>query len=48
MYKPSEIVKEVVKEVPVDRVVEVVKQVEVPTTRVISGKDLLDRIFFNK
>ena len=48
MYKPSEIVKEVVKEVPVDRVVEVVKQVEVPTTRVVSGKELLDRIFFNK
>ena len=50
MYKPSEIVKEVVKEVPVsvEKIVEVEKRVEIPTTRVITGKEMLDKIFFNR
>jgi hypothetical protein len=52
--KPTE--KIVEKEVPVDRVVEVVKEVPVERVRevtvekekVVSGSALLDRLFFNK
>lgn len=50
IVKPIKIVKE--KEVEVERIVEkpvmVERVVEKPTTKVISGNDLLDRIFFNK
>lgn len=50
IIKPVKIVKE--KEVEVERIVEkpviVERVVEKPTTKVISGNDLLDRIFFNK
>jgi hypothetical protein len=48
MVKPQKIVKE--KEVEVEKIVEkpivVEKIVEKPTTKIISGNDLLDRIFF--
>ena len=48
--KPQKIVKE--KEVEVQKIVEkpvvVEKVIEKPTTKIISGNDLLDRIFFNK
>jgi hypothetical protein len=50
MVKPQKIVKE--REVEVQKVVEkpvvVEKVVEKPTTKIISGNELLDRIFFNK
>lgn len=50
IVKPQKIVKE--KEVEVEKVIEkpvvVEKVVEKPTTKIISGNDLLDRIFFNK
>lgn len=50
VIKPQKIVKE--KEVEVEKIVEkpvvVEKVIEKPTTRVISGNELLDRIFFNK
>lgn len=52
VMKPQKIVKEKEIEVPVEKVVEkpvvVEKVIEKPTTRVISGNELLDRIFFNK
>ena len=48
--KPQKVIKE--REVEVEKVVEkpvvVEKIVEKPTTKVISGNDLLDRIFFSK
>ena len=48
--KPQKVIKE--REVEVEKVVEkpvvVEKVVEKPTTKVISGNDLLDRIFFSK
>lgn len=48
--KPQKIVKE--KEVEVEKVVEkpvvVEKVIEKPTTKIITGNELLDRIFFNK
>jgi len=48
--KPQKIVKD--REVEVEKIVEkpviVTKVVEKPTTKVISGNDLLDRIFFSK
>lgn len=52
IVKPQKIVRE--KEVEVEKVVEKpvvvekVKVVEKPTTKIISGNELLDRIFFNK
>lgn len=50
IVKPVKVVKE--KEVEVERIVEkpvmIEKVIEKPTTKVISGNDLLDRIFFNK
>jgi len=50
IVKPQKIVKE--KEVEVEKVIEkpvvVEKVIEKPTTKIISGNDLLDRIFFNK
>lgn len=54
VIKPVKVVKE--KEVEVEKVVEkpvlvekvVEKVIEKPTTKVISGNELLDRIFFNK
>lgn len=50
IVKPQKIVKE--KEVEVEKIVEkpvvVEKVVEKPTTKIISGNELLDRIFFNK
>jgi hypothetical protein len=54
VVKPVKVVKE--KEVEVEKVVEKVvekpvvveKVIEKPTTKVISGNELLDRIFFNK
>jgi uncharacterized protein with WD repeat len=42
--EPKEVVKEVIKEVPVERVVER----EVIRDRVVSGRELLDKIFFSK
>lgn len=52
VIKPQKIVKEREVEVPVEKIVEkpvvVEKVIEKPTTRVISGNELLDRIFFNK
>lgn len=50
--KPQKIVKEREVEVPVEKIVEkpvvVEKVIEKPTTKVISGNELLDRIFFHK
>lgn len=50
VMKPQKIVKE--KEVEVEKVIEkpvvVEKVVEKPTTKIISGNELLDRIFFSK
>lgn len=50
VIKPVKVVKE--KEVEVEKIVEkpvvVEKVIEKPTTKVISGNELLDRIFFNK
>lgn len=52
VVKPQKVVKEREIEVPVEKIVEkpivVEKVVEKPTTRIISGNELLDRIFFNK
>jgi hypothetical protein len=50
VIKPVKVIKE--KEVEVEKIVEkpviVEKVIDRPTTKIISGNELLDRIFFNK
>jgi len=45
--RSTPVIKEVEKSVPVERVVEKVKEVPIEKTKVLSGSELLNKIFFN-